>query len=282
MGAMRRLIGLVISDRLVMVAILLNTVALGLVESYPAGSAAAAFWHWVDYGCVIYFLFEAVLKIASWGWRRYWSSRWNRFDFGLVVMSLPVLFMPLVGGLGVFANVLILRVGRLFRLFRVLRFIPNVEHLALGVRRALKASVGVFLALVLVNFILSMAATILFGDLDEEAFGTPLRASYTLFKVFTVEGWYEIPDEIADRAAHGEVDANGAALDPMTVRIGLRLFFVVSVLVGGILGLSLANAVFVDQMMMDNTDALEARVAALAEEIRALRRSLGDGAPPPG
>jgi voltage-gated sodium channel len=46
------------------------------------------------------------------------------------------------------------------------------------------------------------------------------------------------------------------------------------VLVGGVLGLSLANAVFVDEMMMDNTADLEAKVDALAEEIRALRRDL--------
>ena len=67
----------------------------------------------------------------------------------------------------------------------------------------------------------------------------------------------------------------------MTVRIGLRLFFAVSVLIGGILGLSPANAAFVDQMMMDNTDALEANVDALREEIRMLRRDLGSGGPAP-
>ena len=38
--------------------------------------------------------------------------------------------------------------------------------------------------------------------------------------------------------------------------------------IGGILGLSLANAVFVDEMMMDNTEYLERKVDALTEEIR--------------
>lgn len=277
---MRRLVDLLISDRWVLAVITLNTVALGLVESFPSGSRAAAVWHWVDYGCIVFFLVEACLKNARWGWRRYWSSRWNRFDLTLVVVSLPALLMPFVGGLGVFGQITMLRIGRLFRLFRVLRFIPNVEHLALGIRRSLRASIGVFLALLLVNFILAMGATILFGDLDEEAFGTPLKASYTLFKVFTVEGWYEVPDEVANRVGAG-VENDEPGPDAFKVKVGLRLFFVVSVLVGGILGLSLANAVFVDQMMMDNTDVLEAKVDAIAEELRALRRDLGrDGSGP--
>ena len=55
---------------------------------------------------------------------------------------------------------------------------------------------------------------------------------------------------------------------------GTRLFFVAAVLIGGILGLSLANAVFVDEMMMDNTEALERKVDALTEELRRLRDDL--------
>jgi hypothetical protein len=35
----------------------------------------------------------------------------------------------------------------------VLRFIPNLDHLVLGIRRALRASVGVFLGLFLINMI---------------------------------------------------------------------------------------------------------------------------------
>jgi voltage-gated sodium channel len=43
---------------------------------------------------------------------------------------------------------------------------------------------------------------------------------------------------------------------------------------GGILGLSLANAVFVDQMIEDNNDALEAKVDRLTAEIRSLREEV--------
>ena len=55
---------------------------------------------------------------------------------------------------------------------------------------------------------------------------------------------------------------------------GTRAFFVAAVPIGGILGLPLANEVFVDEMMMDNTEILESKVDALTEEVRRLRDDL--------
>jgi voltage-gated sodium channel len=265
---MRRCVDWLLSDRVVMTFITLNATALVLHEMAVRGSAAARLWFWVDYVCVVYFLAEALLKVRRDGWARYWSSNWNRFDFTVVVLSLPALLGPVLD-LQQFAFVLILRLGRLFRLFRVLRFIPNLDHLVLGVRRALRASVGVFLALLLINLILAVMATLLFRDLDPEHFGNPIASGYSIFQVFTVEGWNEIAGSLEERALEH---------DPANARLlvaGTRLFFVAAVLVGGILGLSLANAVFIDEMMMDNTETLERKVDALTEEIRKLRDHLG-------
>jgi voltage-gated sodium channel len=150
----------------------------------------------------------------------------------------------------------------------VLRFIPNLDHLVTGVRRALRASIGVFLALVLINLILAVMATLLFRDLDPEHFGNPISSGYSIFQVFTVEGWNDIAERIEERAESD--NSNNTKL----LVAGTRAFFVAAVLIGGILGLSLANAVFVDEMMMDNTEALERKVDFLTEEVRRLRDDL--------
>lgn len=264
---MRRFVNWLVSDHLVMTAIVVNATALVLHEMAAEGTAAAGFWFWIDYACVLYFLAEALVKISRDGWRSYWSSSWNRFDFTVVILSLPALLGPFLD-VSQFAFVLILRLGRLFRLFRVLRFIPNLDHLVNGVRRALRASVGVFLALLLINLILAVMATLLFRDLDPEHFGNPVSSGYSIFQVFTVEGWNEIAAGLEERAeASGENDTR-------LMVAGTRIFFVAAVLIGGILGLSLANAVFVDEMMMDNTDVLERKVDALTEELRRLREDL--------
>lgn len=278
---MKRLADVFISERFVIAVILLNTFAMimmgytdpelmevqGEVPSELQRQLyRAAFW--TDYGCVIYFLLEMVLKLQRtaeggevFGFAGYWANGWNRFDFVIVLLSTPVLITPWVD-LRALGFLLALRIGRLFRLFRMMRFIPNRQHLWAGTKRALRASVGVFLALFLVNLVLSIGATQLFGKVAPEFFGDPALSSYTLFKVFTVEGWYEIPDQVAAQATHPAIGTLA------------RIYFMLSVLAGGILGLSLANAVFVDEITMDNNDDLEKKVDTLTEELRALRAEL--------
>jgi voltage-gated sodium channel len=264
---MRRFVDRLVSDRLVMAVIVLNATALVLHEMAAPDTGWAHLWFWIDYVCVVFFLVEALVKIRRDGWQRYWANGWNKFDFTVVVVSLPALLGPFFN-VSRFAFILILRLGRLFRLFRVLRFIPNLDHLVAGIRRALRASIGVFLALLLINLILAVMATLLFRDLDPEHFGDPISSGYSIFQVFTVEGWNDIAERLEERAA-GD--------NPTSTKLlvaGTRIFFVAAVLIGGILGLSLANAVFVDEMMMDNTELLERKVDTLTEEVRRLRDDL--------
>jgi len=241
--------------------IVLNTVSLFFLAHVNRHDPSAPVWRAVEYLCVVYFVFEAIFKIYDKGFKAYWGNGWDRFDFLVVLFSLPVLATPVMS-LDDFRVVTLLRASRLFRLFRLLHMVPNRVHLAKGIGRAMKASVGIFLGLFLLNLILSLGATILFRHQAPEQFGNPFISLYTLFKVFTVEGWHEIPDNMVLGSADGWWTA------------GVRLFFSACVLICGILGLSMANAVFVDQMVMDNNDALEAKVDQLSRELRDLRRDI--------
>lgn len=265
---MKKWVDRLIAERTVATVITVNAVALFLLEIPPRGSWWRSFFFTIDYACVVFFVLEAILKIRRVGWRGYWSGSWNRFDFAVVVISMPILVTPFLA-LEVFNMAPVLRAGRLFRLFRVLKFVPNFDHLVVGMQRALRASVGVFLALLLINVILAMMATELFRDHAPEHFGNPILSCYTMFKVFTVEGWYEIPDLVAENS--------GAPY----MAVVARFYFIFAVIVGGILGLSLANAVFVDQMMMDNTEGLEDKMDAVMTELREIRAEMrkmnGDG-----
>lgn len=250
-----------IREKTVVSIILLYAITL-FFDGFPDVHAFSVknyhFLYWIEYVCTIYFIVEAILKIKFWGFRLYWEGTWNRFDFTIVVISLPSLLEP-IDGMSGFQMVLLFRIARLFRLFKLLRFIPHGPKIWEGVKRALQASVGVFLALFMLNLLLAMGATILFGEYAPKQFGNPLLSIYTLFKVFTVEGWYEIPDLLSERT--------GSSLWALVV----RGYFVLSVLVGGILGLSLANAVFVDEMTADNTVKVERMVKRLERDIKKLR-----------
>ena len=242
-----------ISEPLVLTIIGLNAVAI-VLRGFSHIRAHFGEWiSWVDYGCLLYFVAEAILKIRRNSFTNYWKRGWNKLDFIIVLGSSPLLLEPLVGGSVQFFSIVL--VGRFLRFLRIMRFVPNSEKIWAGVSRALKASAAVFLTLLVLNIILAMGANALFGDVAPKHFGDPLKSAYTLFKVFTVEGWYEIPEEMA---ANGE---DGGLVNMV------RGYFVFAVFTGGILALSLANAVFVDEMIADNNDRLEKMVTNLREEL---------------
>lgn len=250
-----------IRDKVVFSVIVINAFTIFL-DAFPAiRQATRGVLFWVDYVCALYFVVEILLKVRIFGLREYWSNAWNRFDLFVVLASSPVL-LSVFFDLRTFSVLLILRLSRILRLFKLLTFIPHRDSILSGIVRSLKASVGVFIALIFLNFMFAMGATLLFGRGSPQYFGDPFISLYSLFKVFTVEGWYEIPDILAGQT---------------TSQVGaffVRLYFVASVLVGGILGLSLANAVFVDEMTADNTARAEQLILELKEEVQELRREV--------
>ena len=247
----------IIGERMVIAMIVINTIAIFL-RAFPWLHARYEFPLFaVDYICTVFFILEMALKVRLRGWGGYLSTWWDRFDFAVVMVSSPLLLSPFMDLQG-FGVVLLLRLGRLLRLFRLLRFVPDADRLWNGIKRGLRASVGVLLGLALYNFALGLAACYLFGDIEPTHFGDPITSVYSLFKVFTVEGWYDIPDHISTTTS------------PMMGYL-VRGFFVFAVTTGGILGLSMANAVFVDEMVIDNTEFLEERVAELTAVMREMR-----------
>lgn len=121
--------------------------------------------------------------------------------------------------------------------------------------RACKASIGVFLALAILNITLALTATMLFGKISPEHFGDPLKSAYSLLKMFTIEGWYEIPDTVADKHPN------------LWLSTVLRIYAITTVLIGGILGMGLANAIFIDEMTSDNNEKLEEKIDKLQQSL---------------
>lgn len=215
----------------------------------------------LDYAFILLFLAEAIVKLAVLKPRAYFDSAWNRFDFFIVVGSLPVLLLAFFD-IPDTTVLIFLRLFRLVRIVRFLRFIPNIEQVVEGLGRALKSSVLVLAGLCFLNLLLALLTCHFYADTAPQYFGDPLISIYSVFQLFTLEGWNEIPAAITPNSAS-------------PLRVGMtRFYFAAVVVIGGIFGIGLANAIFVDEMTMDNNRVLEEKVDALTREIRALRRDL--------
>jgi len=200
------------------------------------------------------FVVEMVIKLSVYG-KRYFDSHWNKFDFLLVVISLPALLVFIFDvPIQEYSFLLIFRVTRIFKALRFLKFVPGIEHLFKGIQRALKASIFVLIAFTVYIFIIGLFSFYLFKESAPESFGNPLISLYSTFKIFTIEGWFEIPEQVSE------------VFSP-TATFFTYLYFIFVVISGGIIGLSLVNSVFVDAMVSDNNEALEAQMEELQAKM---------------
>ena len=254
---------LFLSERAMLFAVVLNALVIFVMyfPAYRGNSWLLA----LDHAFILFFLVEVIVKLYVWKPKEYFAGFWNRFDFIIVIGSLPVFLEGFLDVPDAAELLILLRLFRLVRLIRLMRFIPNIGQVISGLGRALRASVLVLAILVFLIFIIAIVTCHLYAEIAPEYFGNPLTSIYSVFQLFTMEGWNEIPASIVSnpKASLGNT------------AIGLtRFYFAAIVILGGVFGMSLANAVFIDEMMMDNNDELEKKVDGLTEEIRALRRML--------
>lgn len=162
--------------------IIANAIVLGLetfpsvMESYGEQLIIA---NEVCYGI---FVVELVLRFASYGKRPqdFFKSGWNIFD--LIVIG--GVWIP-----GVRENATLLRLLRLGRIARLLRFLPDARVLISTVVRSIPPLGSIVVLTVLILFIYGMIGWTLFGQALPESWGTVTRAMLTLFILLTLENF---------------------------------------------------------------------------------------------
>ena len=252
---------LFLNDKFILWIILLNALTIFL-QGFEIESQYLNLIRIADNLFTVIFIIEMTIKIREYGFTEYWKINWNKFDVILVVLATPSLLLwvfnlDIVG----LHFLLVFRIARVFKFFRFIKFIPNVDKLIKGINQALKASVIVIIGFFIYNFVVSIITCFLYKNIAPDYFGDPIQSFYSIFKIFTVEGWYEIPDLVADKTN-------------VIVAFLTKVYFILILLTGGIFGLSLVNSIFVDAMVSDNNEDLEKKVDALTSEIKSLREQI--------
>jgi len=138
-----------------------------------------------DYGISIFFLIEISFRfLAEKNKGQFFKSGWNIFDLTIVLVSL----MPLE-----YSQVAI--VGRLIRVFRVLRLISVVPELRILIGSLFKAMPQfgyVILLMFIIFYIYGAMGNFLFRDINPELWGNISLCMLTLFRIMTLEDWTDI------------------------------------------------------------------------------------------
>ncbi|WP_285689573.1 ion transporter [Actinoplanes sp. NBRC 103695] len=197
--------------------------ALLCIETYPHLAASVPSLHWLEWFFRAVFVTEIAIRILAHGRRPqdFFKHGWNVFDFVVIA----AVFIP-----GLHGDSAALRVIRIARVVRLVRFSPGLRTIVNALLRSLPG-VGGFLALALVTFyVYGMAGWLIFGETYPEQYGTIGRAVLTLFVLLSLE---TLPDLITQ----------GLALSPWTL-----VYYVSYVLITVNLLLNILIAVIVNSM----------------------------------
>jgi len=159
-------------------------------ESYPSlqGNHSILVADWF---VTIAFAVEVVLKVVAEGlapWLYFCGTSWgwNNFDFLIVV----VCFVPSAAFNPKEAR--LLRLFRLLRVAKIVRKIPQMQIIVMGLVGGLRSIGYIFLLLCLVYYLYAVVGILLFSSNDPFFMGALHRTMLCLYKSSTMEDWMDI------------------------------------------------------------------------------------------
>jgi len=168
----------------VIVIIIFSALVVG-AKTYDIPPSVLRFVYWLDTAITIIFLVEITVRFLGEEQKRnFFRSGWNIFDTIIVVVSL----IPIEDSEMAF-------IGRLIRIFRVLRMIsiiPELRVLLNSLLRAMPQLGYVVLLMFIIFYIYAAFGSTLFANINPTLWGDISIAMLTLFRIMTFEDWTDV------------------------------------------------------------------------------------------
>lgn len=211
-----------LNNRNIAICILLNTIVIFLLSFHRFQYVLLP----LDVAFTIFFIIEMIIKIKYFG-KTFFKDKECVFDLSIVVISTIPLF----------------------------ELIPNYKKLLINFKLVVRSCVGILVGLSILIFLLSIILSSLYGNIVPEYFGDPLESIYSVFRLFSIEGWYDIPNAIAEHSSY-------------VVGYLSKFFLACIVLVFGIFGMGFVSSVFIDEVTSDNNDEVLQRLTELEKILK--------------
>jgi len=215
----------------------------------------------LDNGITIFFLVEILFRFAACpNKRRFFMDGWNVFDTIVVIGSL----IPL-------DNAEAVLLGRLLRVFRVLRLVSVVPELRFLINSLLKAipRMGYIAVLMFIIFYIYAAmGSLFFASVDEELWGDVAISMLTLFRVATFEDWTDV--------MYATMEAYPLSWFYYLTFIFLTAFVFLNMMIGAILEvMSEEQNAKERQQAHDERDDIARQLRVVQEQLTELSRQIG-------
>ena len=138
-----------------------------------------------DWAVTLFFISELVIRfIAEDRKSTFFRNGWNIFDTLIVIISLIPIDDSEMALLG--------RLVRIFRVLRMVSIIPELRFLLNSLLKALPKLGYVMLLMFIIFYIYAAAGATLFCEINDELWGDISVSLLTLFRVMTFEDWTDV------------------------------------------------------------------------------------------
>ena len=170
--------------------ILLSSLTIG-VKSYQLSGSVQVAITVLDWLVTLYFVAEVSLRMAVCGsLGRFFRGGWNIFDFVIVASSL----IPVDES----EYALLARLLRLFRVMRLIYFVPQLRVLIGALVKAVPRIGYVALMMFIIFYFYAAIGNLLFEGVNPVLWGNIGVAMLTLFRIATFEDWTDVMYETMD------------------------------------------------------------------------------------
>lgn len=171
-------------ETFVIFVIVFSALLIG-AKTYAIPASTLAMLHVLDWFITLFFLVEILVRmIAEGSLRAFFRKGWNVFDFIIVAASL----VPIEDSEAAL-------LGRLLRVFRVLRLvsiIPELRVLLNAFLRAIPRMGYVSLLMFVIFYIYAALGSMFFQRINEDLWANISVSMLTLFRVATFEDWTDV------------------------------------------------------------------------------------------
>ena len=197
----------------------------------------------LDYAVTIFFLIEIIIRVYSYEKARdFFKENWNIFDFTIVALSLiPIASLD---------GVIIGRLLRVFRLLRLVSFIPQFRVLIESLVTAVPRVGYVLLFIFIETYIFAAIGSILYSEVDPEHWANIGVSMLTLFQTATLEGWPDLLDKAYSNGPFAWI------------------FFLSFIILNSFIFLNMIVGVIIDVMIRQNNSYESEEMVALEKILR--------------
>lgn len=171
-------------ELIVVAIIILSALVIG-AKTYDIDPFWLLMLEWADGLVTVFFVIEITIRfMAEENKKHFFKSAWNVFDTLIVVVSLIPINDSEMAMLG--------RLVRIFRVLRMVSIIPELRMLLNSLIKALPQLGYVLMLMFIIFYIYAAVGSTLFAPINPELWGDISISLLTLFRVMTFEDWTDV------------------------------------------------------------------------------------------